>query len=65
VSGSFGRIAQNSGGHAVLASRVRVRPAHAVRAGDEVRLRGGGRERVVAIRQVITRRVSAPVATGC
>jgi ribosome-associated heat shock protein Hsp15 len=36
-----------------------------VRAGDEVRLRGDGRERVVVVQQVITKRVSAPVAAGC
>ena len=43
----------------------RVKPAHAVRAGDEVRLRGEGRERVVVVQQVITKRVSAPVAAAC
>jgi len=35
---------------------VRVKPAHAVRAGDEVRLRGEGRERVVVVQQVISKR---------
>jgi ribosome-associated heat shock protein Hsp15 len=43
----------------------RVKPAHAVRAGDEVRLRGEGRERVVVVQQVITKRVSASVAAAC
>jgi ribosome-associated heat shock protein Hsp15 len=43
----------------------RVKPAHSVRAGDEVRLRGEGRERVVVVQQVITKRVSAPVAAAC
>ena len=42
-----------------------VKPAHAVRAGDEVRLRGGERERVVVVQQVITKRVSASVAAAC
>ena len=51
-------------GH-VRVNGVRVKPAHAVRAGDEVRLRGGGRERVVVVRQVITKRVSASVAAAC
>jgi ribosome-associated heat shock protein Hsp15 len=51
-------------GH-VRVNGVRVKPAHAVRAGDEVRLRGEGRERVVIVRQVITKRVSAAVAAGC
>ena len=51
-------------GH-VRVNEVRVKPAHAVRAGDEVRLRHEGRERVVVIQQVITKRASAPVAAGC
>jgi ribosome-associated heat shock protein Hsp15 len=51
-------------GH-VRVNGVRVKPAHAVRAGDEVRLRGEGRERVVVVQQVITRRVSASVAAAC
>jgi ribosome-associated heat shock protein Hsp15 len=44
---------------------VRVKPAHTVRAGDEVRLRGEGRERVVVIQQVITKRVGASEAAAC
>jgi ribosome-associated heat shock protein Hsp15 len=51
-------------GH-VRVNEVRVKPAHTVRAGDEVRLRAEGRERVVVIQQVITKRASAPVAAGC
>ena len=51
-------------GH-VRVNGVRVKPAHAVRAGDEVRLRSGGRERVVVVQQVITKRVSAPAAVAC
>jgi len=51
-------------GH-VRVNEVRVKPAHAVRAGDEVRLRHEGRERVVVIQQVITKRASAPVAAEC
>jgi ribosome-associated heat shock protein Hsp15 len=51
-------------GH-VRVNGVRVKPAHAVRAGDEVRLRGEGRERVVVVQQVISKRVSASVAAAC
>jgi ribosome-associated heat shock protein Hsp15 len=51
-------------GH-VKVNGVRVKPAHAVRAGDEVRLRHEGRERVVVVQQVITKRAAAPVAAGC
>jgi len=51
-------------GH-VRVNGVRVKPAHAVRAGDEVRLRGDGRERVVIVQQVVSKRVSASVAAGC
>ncbi len=51
-------------GH-VRVNGVRVRPAHAVRVGDEVRLRGEGRERIVVVRQVITKRVSASAAAVC
>ena len=51
-------------GH-VRVNGARVKPAHPVRAGDEVRLRGEGRERVVVVRQVITKRVSAPAAAVC
>jgi ribosome-associated heat shock protein Hsp15 len=51
-------------GH-VRVNGVRVKPAHSVRAGDEVRLRSGGRERVVIVQQVITKRVSATAAVAC
>ena len=51
-------------GH-VRVNGVRVKPAHTVRAGDEVRLRYEGRERVVVVREVITKRVGAPVAAEC
>ena len=51
-------------GH-VRVNGVRVKPAHAVRAGDEVRLRGEGRERVVVVQEVISKRVSASVAAAC
>ena len=51
-------------GH-VRVNGVRVKPAHAVRAGDEVRLRSDGRERVVVVQRVITKRAGAPVAAEC
>ena len=51
-------------GH-VRVNGVRVKPAHAIRAGDEVRLRYEGRERVVVVHWVISKRAGAPVAAGC
>lgn len=51
-------------GH-VRVNGERVKPAHAVRAGDEVRLRQDGRERVVVVSQVVRKRVGAPVAAEC
>ena len=51
-------------GH-VRVNGVRVKPAHAVRPGDEVRLRHEGRERVVIVQRVITKRAGAPVAVEC
>ncbi|MFF8396264.1 RNA-binding S4 domain-containing protein [Streptomyces sp. NPDC016172] len=52
------------GGH-VRVNGERVKPAHAVRVGDEVRLRHEGRERVVVVTRLIRKRVGAPVATQC
>jgi len=52
------------GGH-VRVNGVRVKPAHAVRPGDEVRLRYEGRDRVVVVQRVITKRAGAPVAAEC
>ena len=51
-------------GH-VRVNGIRVKPAHAVRAGDEVRLRQEGRERVVVVVRVIAKRAAAPVAAEC
>ncbi len=51
-------------GH-VRVNGERVKPAHAVRAGDEVRLRQDGRERVVVVSQVVRKRVGPPVAADC
>ena len=51
-------------GH-VKVNGVRVKPAHPVRSGDEVRLRYEGRERVVIVQRIITKRVGALVAAEC
>ncbi|MFV0136617.1 RNA-binding S4 domain-containing protein [Streptomyces sp. HMX87] len=52
------------GGH-VRVNGERVKPAHALRVGDEVRLRHEGRERVVVVKRLIRKRVGAPVAAQC
>ncbi|CAO5189373.1 ribosome-associated heat shock protein Hsp15 [Frankia sp. AiPs1] len=51
-------------GH-VRVNGERVKPAHAVRPGDEIRVRLAGRERVVVITRVVRSRVGAPVAAEC
>jgi ribosome-associated heat shock protein Hsp15 len=51
-------------GH-VRVNGARVKPAHLVRTGDEVRLRQDGRERIVVVTQVISKRVGALVAAEC
>lgn len=51
-------------GH-VRVNGERVKPAHAVRAGDEVRLRHAGRERIVVVSRLVRKRVGAPVAVQC
>ncbi|MDB1089425.1 S4 domain-containing protein [Streptomyces sp. ACA25] len=43
----------------------RAKPAQVVRAGDEVRLRHAGRERIVVVSRVVRKRVGAPVAAQC
>ncbi|WP_416962152.1 RNA-binding S4 domain-containing protein [Streptomyces sp. Agncl-13] len=52
------------GGH-VRVNGERVKPAHSVHVGDEVRLRREGHERVVIVKQVIRKRVGPPVAVQC
>jgi ribosome-associated heat shock protein Hsp15 len=52
------------GGH-VRVNGVRVKPAHLVRPGDEVRVRQPDRERIVVVMRVITKRVGPPVAAEC
>jgi ribosome-associated heat shock protein Hsp15 len=51
-------------GH-VRVNDQRAKPASVVRAGDEVRLRHDGRERIVIVRRVIGKRVGASVAQEC
>ncbi|WP_354643078.1 RNA-binding S4 domain-containing protein [Kitasatospora camelliae] len=51
-------------GH-VRVNGERAKPAKAVRPGDEVRLRQEGRERIVVVTRVISKRVGAPVAAEC
>jgi ribosome-associated heat shock protein Hsp15 len=52
------------GGH-VHVNGERVKPAHSVRVGDEVRLRHAGRERIVIVKRLVRKRVGAPVAVEC
>lgn len=52
------------GGH-VRVNGERVKPAHSVRVGDEVRVRQEGWERVVIVKRLIRKRVGAPVAAQC
>ncbi|WP_223179738.1 RNA-binding S4 domain-containing protein [Streptomyces griseicoloratus] len=52
------------GGH-VRVNGERVKPAHSLRVGDEVRLRQEGRERIVIVKRLIRKRVGAPVAAQC
>lgn len=52
------------GGH-VRVNGERVKPAQAVKVGDEVRLFHAGRERVVIVKRLVAKRVGAPVAAEC
>jgi ribosome-associated heat shock protein Hsp15 len=51
-------------GH-VRVNGERVKPAHAVRPGDEVRLRHAGRDRIVVVSRIVRKRVGAGVAAEC
>ncbi|MET9295340.1 RNA-binding S4 domain-containing protein [Streptomyces sp. NPDC003077] len=51
-------------GH-VRVNGERVKAAHAVRNGDEVRLRHAGRERIVVVSRIVSKRVGASVAAEC
>ncbi|MFD9973029.1 RNA-binding S4 domain-containing protein [Streptomyces sp. NPDC059017] len=52
------------GGH-VRVNGERVKPAHALKSGDEVRLLHAGRERIVVVSRIIRKRVGAPAAVQC
>lgn len=61
---------RSAAGAACRAGHVRVngeraKPAQPVRAGDEVRVRQEGRERIVIVQRTIAKRVGAPVAAEC
>src|SRR3954463_13036813 len=51
-------------GH-VRVNDERAKPASVVRRGDEVRVRHGGRERIVIVRRIVRKRVGAAVAEEC
>ena len=51
-------------GHVKVNGRS-VKPAQAIRVGDQVRIRHDGRERVVVVAQIIAKRVGAAVAAEC
>ncbi len=43
----------------------RVKPAHTLRAGDQVRIFHAGRERIVVVSKIVRKRVGPPVAVEC
>ncbi|MFD5029567.1 RNA-binding S4 domain-containing protein [Streptomyces sp. NPDC058220] len=43
----------------------RVKPAHTLKSGDEVRLRHAGRDRIVVVSRIVRKRVGPPVAVEC
>jgi ribosome-associated heat shock protein Hsp15 len=51
-------------GH-VRVNGERVKPAQALRTGDEVRLRQDGRERIAVVTRIVRKRVGAAVAAEC
>lgn len=51
-------------GH-VRVNGERVKPAQSLRPGDEVRLRLAGRERIVIVSKIISKRVGAAIAAEC
>ncbi|MFJ4920375.1 RNA-binding S4 domain-containing protein [Streptomyces sp. NPDC088725] len=51
-------------GH-VRVNGERVKPAYAVKAGDEVRVRHSGHERVVVVSRIVRKRVGPPAAVQC
>ncbi|MFJ3188759.1 RNA-binding S4 domain-containing protein [Streptomyces halstedii] len=51
-------------GH-VRVNGERAKPAQNLRAGDEVRLRHAGRDRIVVVSKIVKKRVGPPVAVEC
>ncbi|MCA6096179.1 RNA-binding S4 domain-containing protein [Streptomyces sp. SCA3-4] len=51
-------------GH-VRVNGERAKPAQTLKAGDEVRLRHAGRERIVVVQRLVRKRVGPPVAAAC
>jgi ribosome-associated heat shock protein Hsp15 len=51
-------------GH-VRVNDERAKPSTTVKAGDEIRLRHDGRERIVVVQKIIRKRVGAPAAQEC
>ncbi|MCM2388954.1 RNA-binding S4 domain-containing protein [Streptomyces albipurpureus] len=51
-------------GH-VRVNGTRVKAAQSIRAGDQVRIFVGGRERLVVVSKTVRKRVGAPVAVQC
>ncbi|MEU0939215.1 MULTISPECIES: RNA-binding S4 domain-containing protein [unclassified Embleya] len=43
----------------------KVKPAQAIKVGDEVRLRQDGHERIVVVKRIVRKRVGPPVAAEC
>ncbi|GGZ03626.1 RNA-binding S4 domain-containing protein [Streptomyces nitrosporeus] len=51
-------------GH-VRVNGERARPSRPLRAGDEVRLRQSGRDRIVVVKKIVRKRIGPPVAVEC
>jgi ribosome-associated heat shock protein Hsp15 len=49
----------------VKVNGTRVKPARSVKPGDEIHFRHEGRDRIVVVTRVITKRVGAPIAAEC
>src|SRR5258708_25907973 len=63
MTGSLAATAWRAG-H-VRVNGERVKAAHVLRSGDEVRLRDAGRERIVVVSRIVRKRVGAAVAAEC
>ncbi|HEY5855906.1 MAG TPA: RNA-binding S4 domain-containing protein [Aldersonia sp.] len=52
------------GGH-LRVNDAAAKPAQPVKIGDEIRVRVGGRERIVVVERIIAKRVGAAIAAEC